>query len=163
MLVECLCWYFNKDLTIMCNEGDTIHVALECLLLLLYAWNSCPVLGTDISWSLVVVGRKFAFPINYSSSKHWQLMSSPATVESYPKELASRLSACREVANLLVSEQHNWHQAFANSHHPDPLVILPLLIVLPVQMLARAMLESLNTNLPGHRGFLNLYKVHRTP
>jgi hypothetical protein len=64
MLVEHLCQYFNKGLTIMCNERATICVALECLLLLLYAWNSYPLLGTDISRSLVAVGCKFAFLID---------------------------------------------------------------------------------------------------
>ena len=70
MLVERLCRYFNKGLTIMCNERNSVRVALECLLLLLYAWNSCPVPGTDISRSLVAVGREFAFPIDFSSGKH---------------------------------------------------------------------------------------------
>jgi hypothetical protein len=61
MLVERICRYFNKGLTIMCNERDTVRVALESLLLLLYAWNSSPVPGTDISCSLVAVGCEFAF------------------------------------------------------------------------------------------------------
>ena len=69
VLVERLCQFFNKGLTIMCSECDTVRVALESLslLLLLYAWNSCPVPGTDISCSLVAVGWEFAFPIDYSS------------------------------------------------------------------------------------------------
>jgi hypothetical protein len=70
MLVKRLCGYFNKGLTIMCNERDTVRVTLECLLLLLYAWNSCLVPGTNISCSLVAVGREFAFPIDYSVGKH---------------------------------------------------------------------------------------------
>jgi hypothetical protein len=105
MLVERLCRYFNKGLTIMCNEQDTVHVALESLLLLLYAWNSCPVPGTDISRSLVAVGQEFSFPIDFSSSKHWQLMSSPATVDTYSKQLATQLSACPKVVELLAREQ----------------------------------------------------------
>ncbi len=88
MLVEQLCHYFNKGLTIMCNKRDTVRVALEALLLLLYAWNSCPVPGTDISCSLVAVGPKFAFPNDFLSDKHWQLTSSPATIDSYSKQLA---------------------------------------------------------------------------
>ena len=125
MLVERLCRYFNKGLTIMCNERNSVRVALECLLLLLYAWNSCPVPGTDISRSLVAVGREFAFPIDFSSGKHWQLTSSPATVESYSKELATRLSFCREIADILVSEQRDWHRALVNSRRPDPRVYSP--------------------------------------
>ncbi len=131
MLVERLCRYFNKGLTIMCNERDTVCIALKCLLLLLYAWNSCPVPGTDISRSLVAVGCQFAFLIDFSSGKHWQLTSSPATVESYSKDLAMRLSACCKIANLLVSETHDWHRALVDSHRPDPRVYLPGNIVFP--------------------------------
>ncbi len=109
----------------MCNEHDTVRVALESLLLLLYAWNSCPVPGTDISRSLVAVGREFAFPINFSTGKHWQLTSSPATVESYSKQLATRLSACREIAELLVHEHRDWHRALVNSRRKDPRVYSP--------------------------------------
>jgi hypothetical protein len=94
MLVERLCFYFNKGLTIMCNERDTVRVVLESLLLLLYAWISCLVPGTDISRSLLVVRQEFAFPINFSSGKHWQLTSSLATIDTYLKQLATRLSTC---------------------------------------------------------------------
>jgi hypothetical protein len=125
MLVERIFWFFNKGLTIMCNECETVQVALESLLLLLYAWNSCPVPGTDISRSLVAVGRKFAFPIDYSSGKHWQLTSSPTTVESYSKQLAVRLSACHKVVELLVNEQRAWHRALINSCHLDPRIYSP--------------------------------------
>jgi hypothetical protein len=67
MLVERLCRYFNKGLCIMTNKRNLVQVALEALLLLLFAWNSCPVPGTDISCSLVAVGRKFAFSIDFST------------------------------------------------------------------------------------------------
>ncbi len=78
----------------MCNERDTVRVVLESLLLLLYAWISCLVPGTDISRSLLVVRQEFAFPINFSSGKHWQLTSSLATIDTYLKQLATRLSTC---------------------------------------------------------------------
>ena len=83
----------------MCNERDSVRVALEAILLLLYAWNSCPVPGTDISRSLVAVGQEFAFLIDYFSGKHWELTSLPSTVVSYSKGLATRLSACCELLN----------------------------------------------------------------
>ncbi len=109
----------------MCNEQDTVRVALESLLLLLYAWNSRLVPGTDISRSLVVVGQEFAFPIDISSSKHWQLTSSLATVDTYSKQLAMQLRACRKVAELLVREQRKWHWALINSRRKDPRVYSP--------------------------------------
>ena len=48
--------YVTKGLKIMCNERDSVKVALEAILLLLYAWNSCPVPGTDIFCRVVAVG-----------------------------------------------------------------------------------------------------------
>jgi hypothetical protein len=125
MLVERLCRYFNKGLRIMTNKQDTVRVMLEALLLLLYAWNSCLVPGTDISRSLVAVGHKFAFPIDYLQRKHWELTSSPATVDTYSKQLAERLSACRDIALLLVREQREWHRALVNSRRQDPRVYSP--------------------------------------
>ena len=67
MLVERLNRYLNEGLRIMTNERDSTRVALEAILLLIYAWNSSPVPGTDISRSMVAVRREFAFPINFSS------------------------------------------------------------------------------------------------
>jgi hypothetical protein len=49
----------------MTNECNSVRMAFEALLLFLYAWNSCPVPGTDISRSLVAFGRKFAFSIDF--------------------------------------------------------------------------------------------------
>jgi hypothetical protein len=109
----------------MCNERDMVRIALESLLLLLYDWKSCPVPGTDILQSLVAVGHEFAFPINYSSGKHWQLTSLPDTIDTYSKQLAIRLSACRKVAELLVCEHREWHHALINSCRQDPQVYSP--------------------------------------
>ena len=120
MIVEHINQYLNQGSRIMCNERELNRVALEAILLLIYAWNSCPVPGTDISHSMVAVGRKFAFPIDFSAGKHAELYSAPGTVESYSKELATRLESCREVAMLLVKEQRCWHRELINSRQGDP-------------------------------------------
>jgi hypothetical protein len=101
MLVKRVNRYLNKGLRIMCNEQDLVRVALEAILLLLYAWNSCPVPGTDISHSLVAVGREFTFPIDFSSAQ---------------------FLACRLVAELLVEEQHAYHCEYINARQPDPCI-----------------------------------------
>jgi hypothetical protein len=103
----------------MTNERDSVRVALEAILLLLYEWNSCPIPGTDISPSLVAVEREFAFPIDYSTNKHWELTSSPISVESYSKDLATRLSALCKVTQLLVQEHHAYRHELINSRHLD--------------------------------------------
>jgi hypothetical protein len=105
MLIERLNRYLNQDLRIICNEHNSNRVALEAILLLIYAWNSCPVPGTDTSHCMVAIGCEFAFPINFSTSKHAKLYSAPVTVESYSKTLATRLESCRYIAMLLVWEQ----------------------------------------------------------
>jgi hypothetical protein len=102
MLVERVNRYINKGLKIMTNERGFIRFALEAILLLIYAWNSCPISRMDISRSLVAVGREFAFFIDYSAGKHWELVSSPSTVTTYSKDLAMRLTTCRAIAELLV-------------------------------------------------------------
>jgi hypothetical protein len=71
---------------------------------------------------MVAVGRKFAFPIDFSAGKHAELYSSSGTAESYSKELASRLDSCREVDMLLVKEQRCWHRELINSRRRDPRV-----------------------------------------
>jgi hypothetical protein len=85
----------------MTNERNLVQVALESLLLLLYALNSCHVPGTDISHSLVAVGRKFAFPIDFSAGMHQELMSSLTIVESYSRNLSKPLAACCKNHNVI--------------------------------------------------------------
>ena len=48
------------------------------------------------------------------------MTSTASTVVSYSKELATRLSACRDVAELLVEEQRAYHREYINARRPDP-------------------------------------------
>jgi hypothetical protein len=64
MIVERVIRYLTKGLKIMTSKHNSVRIALEAILLFLYAWNSCPIPGTDISRSLVAVGCEFAFPID---------------------------------------------------------------------------------------------------
>ncbi len=90
MLVKRLNRYLNEGLRIMTNERNSYRIALEAILLLIYAWNSCPVPGTDISQFMVAVGHEFAFPIDFSSGKHTELYSAPDTADD--QTLASTTS-----------------------------------------------------------------------
>jgi hypothetical protein len=89
-------------------------------LLLLYAWNSTPIPGTDLSRCFVALGREFQFPIHFSADKHMELTSTPASVTSYSRDLATRLSALTEVAVLLVDKQRAYYREFINARRPDP-------------------------------------------
>ena len=124
MIIECLNHYLNAGLRSMKNVGHSVRVALEAILLLLYAWNSCPMHGTDISWSLGAVGHEFAFPIDFSTGKNAKLISSSGAVATYSRKLATQLDACCDVAMLLVKEQRAWHRGLINAQQPDPRVYL---------------------------------------
>jgi hypothetical protein len=104
MLVEQVNHYLNKGLKIMTNERNLVRVAMEAILLLLYAWNSAPIPGTDLSRCFVALVRKFQFPINFSANKHFESTSTPSTITSYSQDLALRLSALCDITNLLVKE-----------------------------------------------------------
>lgn len=106
----------------MTNERDSARVAFESILLLMYAWNAAPVPGTDIPRSLLVTGRIFQFPIDFSAAKHLELTSSPDTVQSYAKDQAKLLQASRDIAKVLLEEHRAWHRELVNSRRPDPRV-----------------------------------------
>ena len=69
----------------------------------------------DLSRCFVALGREFQFPIDFSANKHFELTSTAFTIASYSRDLATRLSALREVAGLLVKEQRAFHREFVNS------------------------------------------------
>ena len=64
--------------------------------------------------------QEFAFLIDFSSGKDWELTSLPSTAVSYSKELATCLSACCEVAEILVEEHRLYHCELNNARWPDP-------------------------------------------
>jgi len=119
-MVERICRYLNRSLKIFCSEQDSVRVSQEAILLSLYAWNSCPIPGTDISRSFCALGREFAFPIDYCTNKHWELTSTLPAIESYSKNLAIQLEGSAEVAKLLVEETRAAHREFINARRPNP-------------------------------------------
>ena len=70
----------------------------------MYAWNSALMAETDISRSLVNVGREFAFPIYYLDQPTPSMENNNATKLKYSNKLHQRLGACREVYKILIKE-----------------------------------------------------------
>jgi hypothetical protein len=70
MLVERVNRYLNKGLKVMVNERGSVRITMEAILLLLCAWNSAPISGTNLSHCFVALGRKLQFPIDFSAGKH---------------------------------------------------------------------------------------------
>ena len=120
MLVERICRYLNSCLTVFCNERGDNRVALEGILMSLYGWNSAPAIGTDISRSLLVTGREFNFPIDFSTEQHLMLTSSARKVSNYAADQAGLLSCGRLIAKELIHAHRSWHREYINSKRPDP-------------------------------------------
>ena len=87
---------------------------------LLYAWNSAPIAGTNLSRSLVAIGHRFSFPIDLLASKHLELTSSLESVQSYAKTQAKLVNASHDIAKVLLEEHRAYHCELANSRRPDP-------------------------------------------
>jgi hypothetical protein len=66
MLVKCINNYLNKGLKIFTQEQGTPAVSREAVLLLICVWASCDIPLTNISTAIVVTGRDFSFPIDFS-------------------------------------------------------------------------------------------------
>jgi hypothetical protein len=114
--------FANKSLSLFCNERDSIRVAAEGLQLCKYAWNSAPTKGTDISRSLVCVGREFKFPIEYTTSPHVNLNFDPAATTTFDEVQETVLRQSRETFKILIHEHRAWHREYINSRRPDPLI-----------------------------------------
>ena len=122
MIVERINRFLNSSLTIFCNERGTNKVALEGISMDLYAWNSTPVVGTDILCSLLVMGRKVQFPIDFSADMHHVLASNPAKVTYFASDQAILLSCCHEVARELIHHHRSYHREYINSRRPNPCI-----------------------------------------
>jgi len=120
MIVECIHCFLNSSLPIFCNKHGTNKVALECILIALYAWNYAPVVGTDISCILLIVGRVCQFHIDFSADMHHVLTSNPAKVNSFASDQARLLSCCRKVAQELIHHHRPYHREYINSCYPSP-------------------------------------------
>eukprot|EP00978_Attheya_sp_CCMP212_P003451 scaffold7141_cov56-Attheya_sp.AAC.1 len=62
--------FLNSGLRVFNNDRGTNRVFVEGAMTLCYAWNSCPVTTTDLSRSLLTVGREFHFPIDFTTRYH---------------------------------------------------------------------------------------------
>jgi hypothetical protein len=85
----------------MLNKCDFVQTALEAILLPIYGWDSCPVLDTNISGSLLAIGCNFSFLIDFSADTHAVLISAPGAIASYSCTLVEGLEACCAMPNNL--------------------------------------------------------------
>ena len=88
---------------------------------MLLRMDSAPVTGTDLSRSLIVTGREFRFPIEYTPSRSINLNPSTQSVENFAQNQERLLSKSREIFKILIHEHRAMHREYVNSQRPDPL------------------------------------------
>ena len=120
MIVERICRFLNSCLTVFCNERGNNHIALEGVLVSLYACNSTPVVGTDISRSLLVTEQEFNFTIEFSTKKNQILTSNPLKVSTFAVEQARLLECGRAIARELIHHHRAYHSDYINPRRPNP-------------------------------------------
>jgi hypothetical protein len=126
MLVERIGRYLNKSLKIFNAEHSSDpRVAHEGLHMAMYAWNCAPVAGTDISRCLMVTGREWRFPLDYSTGAHLELITRPKLVNSFARRQAIILDASRKIGRILIDEHRAYHRELINSLRPDPKLFEP--------------------------------------
>ena len=60
----------------------------------IHTWNSLSSYDLSRCFVAVAVGQEFAFyPIDYSTKKHWELMSTPEEIELYSMTLVQQIAA----------------------------------------------------------------------
>ncbi len=118
----------------MTNKRNSVRVAMEAILLLLYAWNSVPIPGTDISRCLVALGREFQIPIDFQPTSTWN--SLPLPPWSPPTRATSPLAYLHS-GKLLPSLLMNSELIIGNSStHNNPTLRFTLSAT-PVLLVAR--------------------------
>jgi hypothetical protein len=97
--------FLNSGLRVFNNDRGTNRVFVEGAMTLCYAWNSCPVTTTDLSRSLLTVGREFQFPIDFTSRYHISYDMDEKVVRKYAYKLCDLMIKSREIYEILISEQ----------------------------------------------------------
>jgi hypothetical protein len=120
ILVERFNRYLNSGLRVFIGDRGPNRVFLEGAQTLTYAWNSCPVLGTDLSRSLLTVGREFKFPIDFEADRRVRFEISDHEKKLFAEGLTDLLMKSREIYTLLITEHRAAHREYRNAqiHHP---------------------------------------------
>ena len=120
MLVERFNRYLNGAIKLFASDRNSTRVFIEGSQMAIYAWISAPVIGTNLSCSLVAVGREFHFPIDFENRRHISFSSNKNKICTYTEDLLYTLEKCQYVYQLLISQQREYHREYRNSQLNDP-------------------------------------------
>jgi hypothetical protein len=120
IIVERFNCFLNSGLRVFNNDRVSNRVFIEGAQTLSYSWNLCPVLGTDLSRSLLVVGRKFHSPTDFEANKQVSYFKSETDVKLFTNNLTDLFLKSREIYMILISEHRAAHRELRNSQINRP-------------------------------------------
>ena len=132
--------YANKAVTIATQDQATLSVWVLAILLAASAWNSSPIDGTNIIWSIPAVGRPFQFPldINITNKNIDPVLHQAQSVVQYLLGISQHVSFAQDILKLLISDCCTTRAKHVNTTR-DPVTFHPGDLVLAhVQVQSRA-------------------------
>ncbi|GFH46278.1 hypothetical protein CTEN210_02752 [Chaetoceros tenuissimus] len=113
--------FLNKVVTISAEEQGTLHIIRQVYKLAQYAWNSAPVHGTDISRSLIAIGRDLMFPLDMELRPLPSLNeSNQSELYEYLRSMSNNSKFATEVAKILIEERRKSMRDRVNSSKTLP-------------------------------------------
>ena len=89
--VESSKFSLNSSVMVFNNERKSNGFFLEGEIIIVWAWNSTSVAGTDIRRLLLVFGKEFHLPIDFISRDHIAFSNSPSDINYYAFNLVEQL------------------------------------------------------------------------
>jgi hypothetical protein len=120
IMVERFNRFLNSSMLVFNNDRRSNRVFLEGAMMCCYAWNAAPVAGTDLSRALLVLGREFQFPIDFTTRQHLTFNVTTSGVQSYAADMLDLLEKCQQIYKLLIHEQRTYHRELRNSQLNQP-------------------------------------------
>jgi hypothetical protein len=115
--------YLNKAVAIATNDRGTLACVLPSISVATYAWNACPIDGTDIPRSVPAIGREFKFPIDFqllSTEETVQcLHSDPGTaVLDYISKTHPSVDEATHILQFVIEDRRTAHRLCMNGDKP---------------------------------------------
>lgn len=131
--------FLNKAVTIAASDRDTNQVFIETSHCAAYAWNSSCIDGTDISRSVVAVGREFKFPLDIAlHDAPTPVDGSVFAVHAFLRLGQENSQFAQKILQLLTEERRTYHRERANETRNQQLFQLGDLVMVRVAVQSQA-------------------------
>ena len=115
--------YLNKAVTIATNDRN-LRATMPSVSIAIYAWNACPIDGTEIVRSVPAIGREFKFPIDYQlldadNEAFASLQSDPGSrVLEYIRQTHPSVDEATHILQCVIEDRREAHRLRTNTDKP---------------------------------------------